>query len=80
MVYSNIKNIYKNKISLGDDFERNYQDEINKYNILIIGSKYSGMKKIISSFIHNKKSKKIIINIFGDLKIKSNKKLKIINI
>ena len=62
-----------------DDFERNYQDEINKYNILIIGSKYSGMKKIIYLYTI-KNQKKIIINIFGDLKIKSNKKLKIINI
>ena len=80
LIFKNIKKVYSKKITLGDDIIFKKKIDLKKYNMMIIGSKHSETYKMINKFKGNKKSKKIIINIFGNLKLSSDKNLKVINI
>lgn len=79
-IFKNIKKVYNKQIILGDDIKFKKKIDLKKYNIIITGSKHSETYKIINKFKRDQKSKKIIINIFGNLKLSSDKNLKVINI
>ncbi len=80
LIYKKIKKIYYSNLILLDDIKYNKKFNSEKYNILIIGSKNLKTQRIINNFKKNKNSNKILINIFGNLKLRSNKKLLVLNL
>tara|TARA_B100001057_G_scaffold489363_1_gene575463 strand:- start:3233 stop:4456 length:1224 start_codon:yes stop_codon:yes gene_type:complete len=80
LIYKKIKKIYYSNLILLDDIKYNKKFNSEKYNILIIGSKNLKTQRIINNFKKNKNSNKILINIFGNIKLRSNKKLLVLNL
>ncbi len=80
LVFKELSNKFKKKLTLHDDNYPIGKFDIDKYNIFVFGSKSKDTKKLLHKIKKNSKTNKLILNIFGNLDIKSKKNLKVINL
>lgn len=80
-IFTRLKKKYPNKIILGDKINLNIKSfDVNKYDVFILGSKHDETNKLINLIYKKARTKKTIINIFGQINRKISKKVFILNI
>ena len=79
LVYKKLFEKYKNNLILGDGNDIINKEDIKRSNIFIFGSKDKQTTEIINE-IKKSKSRKVILNIFGNINFKNQKGLRLINL